>query len=153
MSMQKSFGTRGIDVWMGGAEGGRHRRPGHVVSRRMGGGWRGTRWPRRTADGPPRCWRPTVESVRQLNQASVNPKSWSLGKLELKRPFWSLGLLFYFYFSFKFLKSFIEVQLAYNVVFDFCCTAKWFSYTHTYILFHILFHYGLSQDIEYSSLC
>ena len=23
----------------------------------------------------------------------------------------------------------------------------------TYILFHILFHYGLSQDIEYSSLC
>ena len=30
-------------------------------------------------------------------------------------------------------------------------------YTHTYIyvcvLFHILFHYGLSQDIEYSSMC
>ena len=25
--------------------------------------------------------------------------------------------------------------------------------THTYILFHILFHYGLSQNIEYSSLC
>ena len=24
---------------------------------------------------------------------------------------------------------------------------------HTYILFHILSHYGLSQDIEYSSLC
>ena len=23
----------------------------------------------------------------------------------------------------------------------------------TYILFHILFHYGLSQDIQYSSLC
>ena len=22
-----------------------------------------------------------------------------------------------------------------------------------YIIFHILFHYGLSQDIEYSSLC
>ena len=27
------------------------------------------------------------------------------------------------------------------------------SVIHTYILFHILFHYGLSQDIEYSSLC
>ena len=34
--------------------------------------------------------------------------------------------------------------------FNFCCTAKRFSYTYTHILFHILFHYGLSQDIEYS---
>ena len=30
---------------------------------------------------------------------------------------------------------------------------KWFSYTYIYILFPALFHYGLSQDIEYSSLC
>ena len=56
---------------------------------------------------------------------------------------------------------------------NFCCTAKWFRYTCThislnhfavqqkltqhckyiYILFHILCRYGLSQDIEYSSLC
>ena len=35
---------------------------------------------------------------------------------------------------------------------NFCCIAKWFSYTYVDILFHILFHYGLSQDIEYSSL-
>ena len=30
-----------------------------------------------------------------------------------------------------------------------------YTHTHIYIvfLFHILFHYGLSQDIEYSSLC
>ena len=39
-----------------------------------------------------------------------------------------------------------------------CCvsfyyTAKGFSYAYVYILFHILFHYGLAQDIEYSSLC
>ena len=27
------------------------------------------------------------------------------------------------------------------------------SVVHIYILFHILFYYGLSQDIEYSSLC
>ena len=27
------------------------------------------------------------------------------------------------------------------------------SVIHIYVLFHILFHYGLSQDIEYSSLC
>ena len=30
---------------------------------------------------------------------------------------------------------------------DFCCTTKLFCYTHTYILFHVLFHYGLSQDL------
>ena len=38
---------------------------------------------------------------------------------------------------------------------NFFCTAEWLSYTyiHTYILCHILFHCGLSQDIECSSLC
>ena len=40
---------------------------------------------------------------------------------------------------------------------NFYCTAKWFSYVcvslYVHILFHILFHYGLSQDNEYSSLC
>ena len=37
---------------------------------------------------------------------------------------------------------------------NFYCTGKWFSNTYTYIYSsHILFHYGLSQDIEYSSLC
>ena len=38
---------------------------------------------------------------------------------------------------------------------NFCCTAKWFSYMYVcmYIyFFYILFHYGLSQDIEYISL-
>ena len=40
------------------------------------------------------------------------------------------------------------------VAVNFCCTAKWFSYTYIYILFHILSSQdGLSQDIEYSSLC
>ena len=28
-----------------------------------------------------------------------------------------------------------------------------YIYTHTHNLFHVLFHYGLLQDIEYSSLC
>ena len=46
---------------------------------------------------------------------------------------------------------------------SFWCTVKWFSYiyiiyikyicTYTHIVFHILFLYGLSQDIEYCSLC
>ena len=28
-----------------------------------------------------------------------------------------------------------------------------YTYTYIFILFHILFHYDLLQDIEYSSLC
>ena len=52
--------------------------------------------------------------------------------LSLKKNYWSI----------------VDVQCV-----NFCCTAKWFSCTYIYILFHILFHDGLSQDIEYSSLC
>ena len=33
------------------------------------------------------------------------------------------------------------------------CREKWLGHTNIYIAFHILFHYGLSQDIEHSSLC
>ena len=51
----------------------------------------------------------------------------------------------------------VELQCCVN----YCCTAKWLSYTHThthththiYIRFHVLFHYGLLWDIEHSSLC
>ena len=37
---------------------------------------------------------------------------------------------------------------------SFCYIAKWFSYIYMckYILFHTLFHPGLLQDVEYSSL-
>ena len=35
---------------------------------------------------------------------------------------------------------------------NFCCIEKWFIYTCTYMLFHILFHYDLSQAIKYSFL-
>ena len=47
-----------------------------------------------------------------------------------------------------FYSSIVDLQCCVN----FYCTAKWFSYIYTHLL-HILFHYGLSQDIEYSSLC
>ena len=44
----------------------------------------------------------------------------------------------------------------FTVCVNLCCTAKWLSYIYTRIyriLFHVLFHYGLSQEAEYSSLC
>ena len=36
-----------------------------------------------------------------------------------------------------------------------CCFLAYSKviHLHIYILFHILVHYGLLQDIEYSSLC
>ena len=46
------------------------------------------------------------------------------------------------------LKNFFSgIWLLCNIIF--CCIAKSCSYTYIYILFHI----GLSQDSEYSSLC
>ena len=47
---------------------------------------------------------------------------------------------------------FFEVQLIYNVVLI-SAVQQSDSVVHIYILFHILFHYGLSQDIGYSPLC
>ena len=46
---------------------------------------------------------------------------------------------------------FIEVQLIYNVVLI-SAVQQSDSVIYLYILFHILFHSGLSQDTEYSSL-
>ena len=46
------------------------------------------------------------------------------------------------------------VYLIYNVVYY--CTVNRYIYIYIYIYvqkFHIIFHYGSSQDIEYSFLC
>ena len=59
----------------------------------------------------------------------------------LWREFASSGLLF---------NIFTEVELIYSVV---LMSAKWLIYTYIYIPYHIIFHYILSQDIEYSYLC
>ena len=49
---------------------------------------------------------------------------------------------------------FIELWLNYNVALNTIVQqSDAVIYIHTHILFHIYFPYGLSQDIEYSSLC
>ena len=54
----------------------------------------------------------------------------------------------------------IEVFFSWHIVdlqccVNYCCAAKWFSYTYiyTFFFFNILFHYSLSQDAEYRSWC
>ena len=58
----------------------------------------------------------------------------------------------YIFFKCLFLVYFIEAWLIYSVVLI-SAVQHSDSVIHICILFHILFHYGLSQDIEYSSLC
>ena len=91
-------------------------------------------------------------SLARFPHASASPS------LICKQPFFKI--LFY--------SSIVDLQGCVN----FCCTAKWCSYAYIYtvapgrktaqlwksqqrwdFLFHILFHYGLSQVTEYSSLC
>ena len=61
---------------------------------------------------------------------------------------------FYYCYHIQHFFNVIEVQLIYNVVLI-SATQKSVTHTHIYIyiLFHIIFHYGLSQDIDYSSQC
>ena len=60
-----------------------------------------------------------------------------------------IGYIYIIYI--KLYQSIIALQFFVNL----CHTVKAFNHivVVVYILFHILFHYGLSQGIEHSSLC
>ena len=45
--------------------------------------------------------------------------------------------------------SIVDLQGCANL----CCTAKWLCFTHIHSFFTVLFHYGLSQETGYRSLC
>ena len=64
------------------------------------------------------------------------------------RAAWEGSSFFFIIFLFF---NFIEVEWIYTVGFI-SAVQQSDSVLHVYILFHILSHYGLSQDIEYSSL-
>ena len=55
-------------------------------------------------------------------------------------------------FIYLFIFSFIEAELIYNAVLI-SSVQQSDSIIHVYIHLHILFHYDLSNDFEYSSLC
>ena len=60
-------------------------------------------------------------------------------------------LCLFLFFILFYLFIFIDVQLIYKVELV-SCVQQSDSVIHIYILFHILFYYGLLQDVEYSSL-
>ena len=79
-----------------------------------------------------------------------NPRSWLIYDCKQSRNYLPLFLACIFsspplILNFKFYRRIVDLQCCVN----FCYTAKWLSYIYIYILFHSLFHYGLSQDIEY----
>ena len=75
-------------------------------------------------------------------------------KIPWRREWLSIPVFFFFFFSFFLFKNLFYWRIVdWKYCVNFYCTAKWLSYTFIYIVFHILFNYGLSQDIEYNSLC
>ena len=88
-------------------------------------------------------------------EGSFQKTSWCLRcEMWVKGRNRELFKFFYLYISFlSFLKILLKCSFFLQCCVNFFYTAKWLRYRYIYILFHILFHYGLSQDIEYSSLC
>ena len=83
----------------------------------------------------PACLRICLCARPRVTLGSTQTKNHSLHRLSYRTAF----ILFW---------SILDLQCCVN----FCCIVKWFSVIYTYIciLFYILFHYGLSQGIEYS---
>ena len=78
-----------------------------------------------------------------IDKSDKNRNKWSQLEIPCRNLFTMIN----------FLNFFLLKDSWFTICVNFCCTAKWLSYTYIYILFYILFHHGLFQDIEYSSLC
>ena len=82
-----------------------------------------------------------VSQLLEVFRRSEVPWEFSLGSsLRVLWVFNSLMVLWnniYFLFKNFFTLNMIGLQCCVNL----CCTAKWLSYTHIYIIFYVLFHY------------
>ena len=77
------------------------------------------------------------------------PLKWISSNDCIKRTKTRTFIIIILFFKNVFYESIVSLLICVN----FCCIAKWLSYAYIYILFHTVFHYGLSQDTKYSSLC
>ena len=95
-------------------------------------------------------WVPnSVTAIWRKRVSAFHGGEWRRGT-QLVPPSVGKTVLFFFFF--------LKISCFYWCISDFqCCdslcyTAKWLSFTHIYIsFFNIRFHYGLSQEIGYSS--
>ena len=82
-----------------------------------------------------------VSQLLEVFRRSEVPWEFSLGSsLRVLWVFNSLMVLWnniYFLFKNFFTLNMIGLQCCVNL----CCTAKWLSYTHIYMIFYVLFHY------------
>ena len=84
------------------------------------------------------------EKIKEKNDTEKWKVTWRL----LSIIFTKYSLYFFFFLSLNL--SIGDLQCCVN----FCYTAEWLHYEYRYTyFFHNLFHYGLLQGIEYSSLC
>jgi hypothetical protein len=128
------------------------RRPCKWVSdcscRYAGGGFQDSHWEKNTFCcqlAPPQSSRQTTGGCRATHTPTSSGPNGLIHQTTLQTIFLCVWVCFYFLFLKK------NVLLKNN----------WFSValisavqqSDTYILFHVLFHHGLSQGIEYISLC
>ena len=83
----------------------------------------------------------SVEEVKMMFWVNFISNIWKIAFLNMNVFHQKYGYIILFF-------SFLNWSIVDLQCWNFFCRAKWFSYAYIYILFHILFHYGLLQDTE-----